>query len=177
MKAEDFGKMIKKFFRSLRKNFIDIKFLSISILVLLFASLLVFKPKRGFLEGVETMGDDKFIEGEATVEKQEEEEVSELLKDSVIDPVVEEDIVPIVEDEEPVVPDLTQPCSLCGVEWPNKENACMASKPSCIKCAEEIQEKMGKKSGQNIVVNVYTGGSCPGGGNGPSGIETTSILP
>jgi hypothetical protein len=47
----------------------------------------------------------------------------------------------------------------------------MASKPSCIKCAEEIQEKMGKKSGQNIVVNVYTGGS------GPSGIETTSILP
>ena len=172
MKAEDFGKMIKKFFRSLRKNFIDIKFLSISILVLLFASLLVFKPKRGFLEGVETMGDDKFIEGEATVEKQEEEEeVSELLKDSVIDPVVEEDIVPIVEDEEPVVPDLTQPCSLCGVECPNKENACMASKPSCIKCAEEIQEKMEKKSSQNIVVNVYTGGS------GPSGIETTSILP
>ena len=53
MKAEDFGKMIKKFFRSLRKNFIDIKFLSISILVLLFASLLVFKPKRGFLEGHE----------------------------------------------------------------------------------------------------------------------------
>lgn len=178
MKAEDFGKMIKKFFRSLRKNFIDIKFLSISILVLLFASLLVFKPKRGFLEGVETMGVDKFLEGEATIEKQEEEEeVSELLKDSVIDPVVEEDIVPIVEDEEPVVPDLTQPCSLCGVECPNKENACMASKPSCIKCAEEIQEKMGKKSGQNIVVNVYTGGSGPGGGNGPSGIETTSILP
>jgi len=176
MKAEDFGKMIKKFFRSLRKNFIDIKFLSISILVLLFASLLVFKPKRGFLEGVETMGDDKFIEGEATIEKQEEE-VSELLKDSVIDPVVEKDIVPIVEDEEPVVPDLTQPCSLCGVECPNKENACMASKPSCIKCAEEIQEKMGKKSGQNIVVNVYTGGSGPGGGNGPSGIETTSMLP
>ena len=61
MKAEDFGKMIKKFFRSLRKNFIDIKFLSISILVLLFASLLVFKPKRGFLEGVENMGDNKFF--------------------------------------------------------------------------------------------------------------------
>ena len=177
MKAEVLEKMIKKFFRSLRKNFIDIKFLSISILVLLFASLLVFKPKRGFLEGVETMGDNKFLEGEATIEKKEEEEVSELLKDSVIDPVVEEDIVPIVEDEEPVVPDLTQPCSLCGVECPNKENACMASKPSCIKCAEEIQEKMGKKSSENIVVNVYTGGSGPGGGSGPSGIETTSILP
>jgi len=169
MKAEDFGKMIKKFFRSLRKNFIDIKFLSISILVLLFASLLVFKPKRGFLEGAETLG-DKFKTGEAP------EEESELLTQESKEDVGDEYVDPFVEDENVPIPDLTEPCSHCGVECPNKENACMASKPSCIKCQKDIQEKMEKKSTPNIIVNVYNSGTGANGGV-PSGIETTSISP
>lgn len=177
MKAEDFGKMIKKFFRSLRKNFIDIKFLSISILVLLFASLLVFKPKRGFLEGAETMG-DKFKTGEAPQAPQappltsdmETQEESDVLTNELKE-VQEND----VKDEDVPIPDLTEPCSLCGVECPNKENACMTSKPSCIKCQTEVQEKMEKKS-TPIIVNVYNNGSGVNG-NVPTGIETTSISP
>ena len=101
---------------------------------------------------------------------------SELLTQEPKEEVVDEYVDPFVEDENVPIPDLTEPCSLCGVECPNKENACMASKPSCIKCQEEIQEKMEKKSTPNIIVNVYNSGSGVNGGV-PSGLETTRISP
>ena len=43
----------------------------------------------------------------------------------------------------------------------------MESKPSCVNCRKEVEDRMGVKTHQPIVVNVYTGNV----GNGPEGAE------
>ena len=55
MEIGDFGKMLNKFIRMVKKNFIDIRFLSVAVMILLFVSLLVFKP-TGFMEGMDGGG-------------------------------------------------------------------------------------------------------------------------
>ena len=64
---------------------------------------------------------DKFKTGEAPEAVTKAEEDSELLTQEPKEEVVDEYEDPFVEDENVPIPDLTEPCSLCGVECPNKE--------------------------------------------------------
>ena len=163
----DFGfvDMLNRFVKIIRKNLIDIRFISIAVLVLLFASILVFKP-HGFKEGM-GLG---YIEGEAPIHETVVEtpivDDGQRISGGVTDVSVGGGSVP--------VPNIDEPCSLCGVECPNTDNACLSSKPSCVMCQERVTERLNKKNRDTpIVVNVYTGGSVGVGdddvvGAGPS---------
>ena len=155
-----FGKMMNKCVKIVQKNFIDIKFLSIAVLVLLFTSLLVFKVGV-FKEGMGV----SYVEGEAPQQ--------ELVVDDV--PVIGDretsgEVTDVSANDAPI-PDIAEPCALCGVECPNKDNACLSSKPSCVSCQEKITDKLTNKNNNTpIVVNVYTGG------DGVKGAESSTVV-
>ncbi len=166
MEMKYFGKLTSKFVRMIKRNFIDIKFLTIAVLVLLFISLLVFKSNP-FREGMGM----SYIEGEAEAPVQKTaDEVPPKTPESSIGDVNDVKMIetdPVV--AKPVVPDVSEPCALCGIECPNRDNACMESKPSCVKCREVVEHKVGHDttSHRPIVVNVYTGSAK----NEPVGVE------
>ena len=146
-----FVDMLNRIVKIIRKNLIDIRFISIAVLVLLFSSILVFKP--GALKEGMGLG---YIEGEAPINEPVVE--TPVVETPVVDtPVVE---TPVVDSVSVPVPNIDEPCSLCGVECPNNDNACLSSKPSCVMCQEQVIKSLNKKNiNPPIVVNVYTGDS------------------
>jgi hypothetical protein len=128
--------------------------------VLLFTSLLVFKVGV-FKEGMGV----SYVEGEAPQQ--------ELVVDDA--PVIGDQEtsgeVTDVSAKDVPIPDIAEPCALCGVECPNKDNACLSSKPSCVSCQEKITDKLTNKNNSTpIVVNVYTGG------DGVKGAESSTVV-
>jgi len=151
-----FGKMMNKCVKMVQKNFIDIKFLSIAVLILLFTSLLVFKVGV-FKEGMGV----SYIAGEAPLQELVVDD------DTVIGDQETSGEVTDVSAKDAPIPDIAEPCALCGVECPNKDNACLSSKPSCVSCQEKITDKLTNKNNSTpIVVNVYTGGDGEEGEEG-----------
>jgi hypothetical protein len=146
-----FVDMLNRIVKIIRKNLIDIRFISIAVLVFLFSSILVFKP--GALKEGMGLG---YIEGEAPINEPVVE--TPVVETPVVDtPVVE---TPVVDSVSVPVPNIDEPCSLCGVECPNNDNACLSSKPSCVMCQEQVIKSLNKKNiNPPIVVNVYTGDS------------------
>ena len=146
-----FVDMLNRIVKIIRKNLIDIRFISIAVLVFLFSSILVFKP--GALKEGMGLG---YIDGEAPINEPVVE--TPVVEKRVVEtPVVE---TPVVDSVSVPVPNIDEPCSLCGVECPNNDNACLSSKPSCVMCQEQVIKSLNKKNiNPPIVVNVYTGDS------------------
>jgi hypothetical protein len=142
MEIENFGKMMRNLIKMIKKNFIDIKFISISLIVLIFVSLFVFKPVGLLTEGMEN--GESYIAGEApkieTVKENENENETE--------------------NKEVKETDMIDSCDLCSKECPNNEPSCIESKKfSCVECQKKktLEEENNDKQQTPIVINVYAG--------------------
>ena len=138
MEIENFGKMMRNLIKMIKKNFIDIKFISISLIVLIFVSLFVFKPVGLLTEGLET--GESYIAGEAPkIETVKENEP---------------------ENKEVQETDMIDSCDLCSKECPNNEPSCIESKKfSCVECQKKktLEQENNDKQQTPIVINVYAG--------------------
>ena len=139
MEIENFGKMMRNLIKMIKKNFIDIKFISISLIVLIFVSLFVFKPVGLLREGIDG---ESYIDGEAP--KIETETVKENE----------------TENKEVQETDMIDSCDLCSKECPNNEPSCIESKKfSCVECQKKktLEQENNDKQQTPIVINVYAG--------------------
>lgn len=151
MEFEKMGKIMRNLIKTIKKNFIDIKFISISLMVLIFVSLFVFKPVTLFKEGLKPLeSGEKFISGEAPTT--DTTDTTKVVKENDNEEV-----------KEPQETYMIDSCELCSKECPNNEPSCIESKKfSCIECEKKKtlnQENNDKdeKETSPIVINVYAG--------------------
>ena len=138
MEIENVGKMMRNLIKKIKKNFIDIKFISISLIVLIFVSLFVFKPVGLLTEGMED--GESYIAGEA--------------------PKIEIVKEPETGSNEAQETDMIDSCDLCSKECPNNEASCIESKKfSCVECQKKkiLKEEHNDNERPPIVINVYAG--------------------
>ena len=159
MEIENFGKMIRNLIKMIKKNFIDIKFISISLVVLIFMSLFVFKPVGLLTEGLET--GESYIAGEAPkIETVKETETE-------------------TENNEAQETDMIDSCDLCSKECPNNEPSCIESKKfSCVECQKKktLEKENNDKQQTPIVINVYAGSPGTDNTGDVKAIESSNAL-
>lgn len=157
MEIENYGKMMRNLIKMIKKNFIDIKFISISLVVLIFVSLFVFKPVGLLREGLET--GESYIAGEAPkIETVKETET---------------------ENNEAQETDMIDSCDLCSKECPNNEPSCIESKKfSCVECQKKktLEKENNDKQQTPIVINVYAGSPGTDNTGDVKAIESSNAL-
>lgn len=166
MEIGDFGKMLNKFIRMVKKNFIDIRFLSVAVMILLFVSLLVFKP-TGFMEGMDG--------GDGSEDSTNKFKVIDSPAPNVVVHASSASAAsPVVSDTDDSKDGVVDPCTECGTECANQGNACFESKNSCLKCesttAKRMLKIMASESAPTVEVNIFTGGDA-----GPPGVQSSVV--
>lgn len=148
----DIGKGLSKMLKYIKKYFIDIRFLSILALVLLFLSLIVVVNR----EGNQNINQTQTVVGTPEINMP-----SASSTETTVEPEqVENNDVELEDATDIVCP------KQCSDQCPNKEMSCLTSKPACINCLgsisvndyirmnEEIKKTMSKKEAPAVEINM-----------------------
>ena len=120
----DIGKGLSKMLKYIKKYFIDIRFLSILALVLLFLSLIVVVNR----EGNQNINQTQKIVGTPEINMP-----SASSTETAVEPEqVENNDVELEDATDIVCP------KQCSDQCPNNEMSCLTSKPACINCLGSI---------------------------------------
>lgn len=150
----DIGKGLSKMLKYIKKYFIDIRFLSILALILLFLSLIVVVNR----EGLNNLGETQKIVGTPMAEINTPSASSD--ETDVAPEIVENNDVELEDATDIVCP------KQCSDQCPNNEMSCLTSKPACINCLgsisvndyirmnEEIKKTMSKKEAPAVEINM-----------------------